>query len=143
MDTFHVWLSPLGATCEVRVDGINNANWLLNRLRQDFVFNSSKPVSDEESSACCTFCITYSTQKCYRTFEKLLAIIPEVEWMLDPARVKEAKNEVSAAKKAKSRLRSKVKKTIKASPSTTITIFPKRLFSMLSRVVAGILPSGS
>lgn len=142
MDTFHVWLSPLGATCNVRVDGIRNANWLLSRLRQDFVFNSSEPVSDGEASTCCTFHVTYSTQRCYRTFERLLAAIPEVQWTLDPARVEEAKNGVPAAGKTKPRLPFKLGRPFQASPSRTISAFAKSPFSRLSRLVAHILPSG-
>jgi hypothetical protein len=143
MNTFQVWLSPWGATCKVRVDGISNANWLLSRLHQDFVFYSSEPVSDGEGSTRCTFHMTYSTQSCYRTFERLLAAIPEVQWTLDPVRVEEAKKGVSPLRKAKSRSLFKVGRAFKASPSTTITAVPKSLFSMLSRVVAFIKPSGS
>ena len=142
MDTFQVWLTPLGATCKVRVDGISNANWLLSRLHQDFVFNSSEPVNDGEGSTCCTLHMTYSAQRCYRTFETLLAAIPEVRWTLDPARVEEAKNRVPAARKTKSRSPFKLGRPFKASASTTITAFPKSLFSMLSRVVALLFPSG-
>jgi hypothetical protein len=143
MDTFHVWLSPIGATCNVRVEGISNANWLLARLREDFVFNSSEPASDEGGFTDCTFHMTYSTQRCYRTFERLLAAIPEVQWTLDPVRVEEAKKELSTLRKAKSRLPFKVQGTSKASPSSTITAFPKSLFSILSRAVAIFLPSSA
>ena len=143
MDTFHVWLSPLGATCKVRVDGIENANWLLTRLRQSLIFESPEPVNGEKGSSCCTFGVACRTQVCYRTFEKLLAAIPEVELILDPARAEGSKNEVTAPTKAKSKSPSKVKRTFKPSPSTTISIFPKWIFSTFSRAVVSILQIGS
>ncbi len=143
MDTFHVWLSPLGATCKVRVDGITNANWLLNRLRQSFIFRGSEPVNDEEGSSCCTFRMTYSSQRCYRTFERVLAAIPEVEWTLDPTREEDSKNGVTASRKTKWNAPSKVTRTIKASPSNTTTVFLNWLFSRLSRAVATISWTGS
>ena len=38
MNVFRVWVRPLGGNCRVRVDGIRNAQWLLNRLGHSFVF---------------------------------------------------------------------------------------------------------
>jgi len=135
MNTFHVWLSPFGATCKVRVDGITNANWLLNRLRQSFSFQSCEPVNDEEGSSCCTFHMTYSTQQCYRTFERLLSAIPEVEWTLDPAREEDSKKEVPASIATTFRSAPKVRRTIKVSPSNRTKVHFKRLLSRLSRTV--------
>jgi hypothetical protein len=139
MDTFHVWLSPLGATCKVRVDGITNANWLLNRLHRSFIFQSCDPVNDEDGSSCCTFLMTYSTQRCYRTFERLLATIPEVEWTLDPAREEDPKKGATASSTTTFNPAPKVKRTIKASPSSKTKVFFDWLLSRLSRAVAAIL----
>ena len=84
MNTFSVWIRPLGSICRVRVDGMQNARWLLHRLRQSFVFKSSEPINDEGSSRS-TFHVPYSSRMSRSTFEKLLAAIPEVTLMLDPA----------------------------------------------------------
>jgi|GEM_PF-832680 len=135
MNPFRVWLSPFGATCKVRVDGITNANWLLNRLRQSFVFQSCEPVNDEEGSSCCTFHMTYSNQQCYHTFERLLSAIPEVEWTLDPAREEDLKQEVPASTTTL-KSASKIRRNIKASPSNKTTVIFTWLLSRLSRAVA-------
>lgn len=34
MIAFDVWLRPLGNVCRVRVDGSQNATWLLDRLHE-------------------------------------------------------------------------------------------------------------
>ena len=135
MKSFQVWLSPLGATCKVRVDGITNANWLLHRLRQSFAFQSSEPVIDEEGSSCCTFRMTYSTQRYYRTFERLLSAIPEVKWTPDPAREADSKKEVPAST-TRLKAASKVRRSIKVSPSNKTTVVLGWLLSRLSRAVA-------
>jgi hypothetical protein len=142
MDSFNVWLSPLGATCKVRVDGIDNANWLLNRLRQSFIFESSEPVSDLDGS-CCTFDVAYSSSACYRTLEGLLTAIPEVDVTLDLAREEERKSGLAAPRKTKSRPLSKVKRASKPSPSTPITGVFNWLSSNLSRAVTAMLQTGS
>jgi hypothetical protein len=69
----------------VRVDGIQNARWLLNRLGRSFVFKSSESIHDDEASSCVTFRVAYSSQSPRSRFERLLAAIPEVTLMLEPA----------------------------------------------------------
>ena len=85
MNTFPVWLRPLGNACRVRVDGIKNAQWLVDRLSRSFVFKTSDPMNEEEGSSCYTFRVAYSSQMSRRGLERLLAAIPEVNLMTDPA----------------------------------------------------------
>ncbi len=85
MNTFRVWVRPLGSACRVRVDGIKNTGWLLDRLAQAFVFKTNEPVNENEASSCYTFRVAYSSQISRRGFERLLGAIPEVNLMLDPA----------------------------------------------------------
>jgi hypothetical protein len=85
MNAFRVWIRPLGSDCRVRVDGMQNARWLLNRLSQSFVFKGSESIHDDEASSCSTFQVPYSSQIPRSSFEKLLAAMPEVKLMLDPA----------------------------------------------------------
>ena len=86
MSPFQVWLRPLGGDCRVRVDGMRNAQWLLTRLSQSFVFKTSEAMHEDHVSASgCTFRIAYSSQVPRRAFERLLASIPEVTVMVDPA----------------------------------------------------------
>ena len=85
MNTFRVWLRPLGNTFRVRVDGLKNAQWLLDRLGRSFVFKTADPISEDKGSSCCTFRLAYDSQMSPRGFERLVAAIPEVQMMTDPA----------------------------------------------------------
>jgi hypothetical protein len=82
---FQVWIRPLGSTSRVRVDGKENAIWLLDRLAQSFVFKNSEPVRDEGYTSFCSFQIAYSPQVSHTNIAKLLAAIPEVTLNIEPA----------------------------------------------------------
>jgi hypothetical protein len=85
MSLFHVWIRPLSSSaCRVRVDGVRNAQWLLNRLSQSFVFKSAEPLDDDMATACSSFQVRYTSQMSGPMFTKLLAAIPEVTLMLEP-----------------------------------------------------------
>jgi hypothetical protein len=85
MSLFHVWIRPLSNACRVRVDGMLNARWLLNRLSESFVFKNSEPLDDNTKTACSSFQVQYSSEMSGPKFAKLLAGIPEVYLMLEPA----------------------------------------------------------
>ena len=85
MNPFHVWLRPASDFCRVRVDGIENARWLLDRLSQSFVFKTFEPFGEAMGSSMCSFQIPYNPPLSRFKFERLLAAIPEVRWMLEPA----------------------------------------------------------
>jgi hypothetical protein len=85
MNAFHVWIRPLGHICGVRVDGIKNAEWLLKRLGQSFVFKSCEPVREEHGSSCCSFRVMYSSQMSHPLFRRLLAAMPEINLVVESA----------------------------------------------------------
>jgi hypothetical protein len=85
MNTFRVWIRPLCGVCRVRVDGITNAMWLLTRLSRSFVFKSSEPMEDDEKAFSSTFHVPYGSQMSHFKFERLLADIPQVQLMPEPA----------------------------------------------------------
>ena len=85
MKTFHVWIRPMDGTCQVRVDGIENAKWLIHRLGQFFVFKTAEPVKEDEGSSCCTFRVADGSLISRYNFERLLRAFPEVKLMLDLA----------------------------------------------------------
>ena len=85
MNSFHVWIRPLGSTCRVRVDGMQNARWLLARLGRSFIFKTAAPIDEETGSSSCTFSVAYTSQVPRHNLEKLLARIPEIVLMPDPA----------------------------------------------------------
>ena len=84
MNAFRVWTRALGYMCEVRVDGIRNAKWLLHRLGRSFVFKTSEPIYEEFDSSCCTFRVMYGSQMSRHVLERLLAAIPEVSLVAVP-----------------------------------------------------------
>jgi hypothetical protein len=85
MNTFRVWARPLGQMCRLRINGRENAEWLLGRLAE--VFNNCGSITQLEGSSSCVFEVPYNNERLSRcTLEKMLAAIPEVELMLAPER---------------------------------------------------------
>jgi hypothetical protein len=84
MNRFNVWIRPLLYACGVRVESRENAQWLLNRLSQSFVFKNSEPMNETDFFPGCSFRVAYSSQMCQSTFQKLLAAIPEVILLAEP-----------------------------------------------------------
>jgi hypothetical protein len=84
MRSFRVWIRPTGDFCQVRVDGRDNAKRLLNCLSQSFVFKTFDPMREEEG-AFCSFLVPYNPPLSRSSFAKLLAAIPEVRLMYEPA----------------------------------------------------------
>lgn len=78
MSAFRVWIRPLAGTCRLRVDGLQNARWLLNRLSQSFIFKSAEPLYDDSGSGCVDFALQFSSLMPRGKCERVLASIPEV-----------------------------------------------------------------
>ena len=85
MNRFRVWVRPLGDACRVRVDGTENAMWLLAQLGQSLAFNACEPIQDDEASFRSTFQVPYTPQLPRPKLEEMLAAIPQVRMMLEPA----------------------------------------------------------
>ncbi len=86
MKTFRVWTRPLGSNaCRVQVDGIKNTEWLLDRLSRSFAFKSAESVHEAQDSGYCTFQVMYTSQITRAGLDRLLAGIPEVKLMAEPA----------------------------------------------------------
>jgi hypothetical protein len=81
---FKVWICPLVSACRVRVESLDNARWLLNRLSQSFVFKNSEPMNETDFFPGCSFRVAFSSQMCQPAFQKLLAAIPEVNLLPEP-----------------------------------------------------------
>ena len=79
MKKFDVWLHPLGTgKCRVRVDGQDNANWLLARLCSAYVIKTNASIQQEADSSACTFDVFYPQQYSHFMLEELLESIPPV-----------------------------------------------------------------
>jgi hypothetical protein len=85
MKAFCVGLSRIDGASGLRVDGVENATWLLARLSDFFVFKTSEPLCEAPNSRDCTFRVAHSSQLSGPKFEKLLAGIAEVKLMFEPA----------------------------------------------------------
>lgn len=78
MNAFRVWIRSRANGSRVRVEGNENALWLIGRLSQSFVFKSSEPVRQDNDGVCCTFEVPYGSQNSSSTFVSLLRSIREV-----------------------------------------------------------------
>jgi hypothetical protein len=84
MRSFRVWIRSKGDFCQVRVDGKDNAERLLNNLSQSFVFRTFDPMR-EDDAACFSFLVPYNPPLSPSSFIKLLVANPEVRLMPEPA----------------------------------------------------------
>ena len=85
MIAFRVWIGSFGNHALVRVEGADNAQWLLRRLSQSFVFKGSEAIREDGATHCSHFEIPYSSQMPRLTLERLLGSIPEVRLLAEPA----------------------------------------------------------
>jgi hypothetical protein len=84
MNTFHVWLRPLGESCRVRVEGVENARWLIARLSQSRDLKISATFGAIEDTSDCSFEVPCNAALPRTRFERFLAAIPEVILMTQP-----------------------------------------------------------
>jgi hypothetical protein len=84
MKVFNVWISRADGDLRLRVDGLENTIWLLDRLSDFFVFKTSEPLHEVPNSSDFTFRVAHNSQMSGRRFEKLLAGIAEVKVLLEP-----------------------------------------------------------
>ena len=85
MKVFNVRICRMDGTSSLRVDGLENTNWLLRRLSDFFVFKTSEPLYEVSDSSDYTFRVAHNSQMSGRRFEKMLAEIAEVKVILEPA----------------------------------------------------------
>jgi len=85
MNRFHVWVRSLENCCRVRVDGVENGRWLLDQLGRAFVFKTCEPIHEDQASCCSIFRVSYNSQMSQSIVRKVLAAIPEVQLMAEPA----------------------------------------------------------
>lgn len=85
MTGFRVWIRSLADDCRVRVDGMQNARWLLTELGRSFIFKDAKSINDDDGPSACVFHLRYSPQMSRLTVERALAAIPELELIRETA----------------------------------------------------------
>lgn len=85
MKPFRVWIRPLGDFCRVRVDGMDNVQWLLSQLSPSFVFRTFEPIEEIQGTTLCVFQVPCNLPLTQVGFRKLLMRIPQVQLMQEPA----------------------------------------------------------
>lgn len=84
MNQFRVWIRLLGPRYRIRVDGAQNAQWLLNRLKQSSMIRSGEPLLERTGSSICNFSVPCTPGMSSAQFETMLTAIPEVQLMTEP-----------------------------------------------------------
>lgn len=85
MKEFRVWVRPLGEACRVRVEGLDNGKWLLDRLLNLTIIPNGEAVGRETSSGFYTFLVPYNAMVTRSKLAEVLAELSEVEVMCEPA----------------------------------------------------------
>ena len=81
---FQVWISRTDGAPRLRVDGLENANWLLSQLSRSFVFKTCEPLRDLLNSSVYTFSVADNSQMSGSQLQKLLGGISELRVNVDP-----------------------------------------------------------
>jgi len=82
---FSVRMCRMDGASGLRVDSLENANWLLRRLSDFVVFKTSEPLHEVPNSSDYIFRVALNSQVSGCRFEQLLAGIVEVKVILEPA----------------------------------------------------------
>jgi hypothetical protein len=85
MKAINVLISRMDGACRIRVDGLDNTQWLLRRLSDLFIFKTSEPLYDVPNSSSYSFRVAHNSQMSGPRFEKLLASIAGVKVILEPS----------------------------------------------------------
>lgn len=82
-----VWLRPLGQVCRIRVESVENAFWVLERLVEANRLVGLEGVQLNSTKSDCTFEIPISSERTRLTLETALAQIAGLQLMLEPESV--------------------------------------------------------
>jgi hypothetical protein len=84
MKAFNVRISGMDSASRLRVEGLENTNWLLRRLSDYFVFKTSDPLLNVSDTSDYTFHVMHSSQITSRQFERILMGISEAKVIVEP-----------------------------------------------------------
>ena len=86
-NSVRVWVRPLGQGCRIRVESVEHAFWLLERLIETNRLVGLDGVELNSTESDCTFEIPTSSQRTRLTLESSLEQISGVQLMLEPESV--------------------------------------------------------
>ena len=84
MTAFRVWLRPLGNVCRIRVDGAENAQWLIERLRHTPEVKVGDRIAETQGPSICSFRVQCKPPSSRASLQALLKAIPELQVMTEP-----------------------------------------------------------
>jgi hypothetical protein len=79
-----VWVRSLGNSCRVRVDSVEDARWILDRLKAENALTGLEQLKIESTNSGFQFQIPNATRRTLATLENALGRISGVELMLSP-----------------------------------------------------------
>lgn len=85
MRPFRVWLRPLGEACRIRVEGRDNAVWLRERVMTSLNVECQESTGGQDSHDVGTLVVRCELPGTQIELDRLLARIPELEVMCQPA----------------------------------------------------------
>lgn len=85
MPPFRVWLRPLGEGCRVRVEGSENAAWLLDRVRTGLKHVQCDETIGQDGQGISTLVVHYASESAQQDLDRLLSRMPELQVMFQPA----------------------------------------------------------
>lgn len=85
MDSFRVWVQPLGYEYRVSVEGVANAGWLINELSRSFIFKSAMPLANEHETSFCSFQVPYNSLLPFAVFRRILSAMPRLHLTMHTA----------------------------------------------------------
>jgi hypothetical protein len=92
MHEFKVWVTRMDGATSLQVADLDNAEWLLNRLSDYFVFKTCEPVRKSLNSSALTFRVAHNSQLSALRFERILAGIAEIKMIVEPLEQPSDKN---------------------------------------------------
>lgn len=79
-----VWVRALGQSCRVRLEGVEQAQWVLAQLEKKKALEGVVEVEIRTTANGCLFEVPNASKGALATLEAALGAIPEVELMLSP-----------------------------------------------------------
>jgi hypothetical protein len=83
MDKFRVWVCRTDGATSLRVDGLENAHWLLGRLSDFFIFKTCEPIRNASDASAYTFHVADNSQMSAARLGRVLAGISEVNMIIE------------------------------------------------------------
>lgn len=79
-----VWVRSLGSRCRLRVEGVEIAKWLIDRLTEQNVLAGLEYLDLQPTTGGCEFEISLARGRSLRAIESALSRMEHVQLMLEP-----------------------------------------------------------